>query len=75
MTPYETLALIVAEQQSEIYRLRRELTKWPTRVESESSLRAFRKATIEECARLVDTWRRGWGLSSLANKIRALAQN
>ena len=73
--PYETLALIVAEQQIEIYRLRRELEKWPTRVESESSLRAFRNAVIEECAKIVDAWDRGFGTSSLAKKIRALAHN
>ena len=82
MTPYQRLAVVVAEQRTEINRLRGELDmlrcdaeKWPTRVESASSLRAYRKATIEECAQLVDTWRRGYGLKYLAEKIRALARN
>jgi hypothetical protein len=73
MTPLETLALIIAEQRTEIKRLRRDAEKWPTRVESESSLRAYRVAIIEECARQVDTWPRGRELSVLADSIRALA--
>ena len=45
-------------------RLRELLTK--------ESVDAFREYVIEECAHVVDTWRRGWGLKSLAEKIRAL---
>ena len=71
MTPYETLALIIAEQQAEIYRLRRELQKWPTRVESESSMRAFRMAVIEECAQVAKQER----ALHVMRKIRALAHN
>lgn len=33
-----------------------------------------RDEVLEECAKLVDSWRRGWGLKYLAEAIRKLKE-